>query len=268
MCNLVGRRLSKSRSLWAHKGNLDMMSRCLPWSSVALAVAVLCLGDQFACAQEAGARPRIGVINADRLWEECPAAAQKQKELDDMRRGAVELLQSLNQFTFLPAETFAEVVGILRLPKPLPKDKQDRLDALLKLSTEKDLEFRNLRAKTARTPEEEDKFRTLQDLLEARQRDMEALDQQLVDELLARQREYRAQVVGQVREAIAAVARAKGYDLVFDSFVVLYGGDDLTDAVLGVLNKGGPAAPEASGTPAPAVPQIPQGEGGGAQGGQ
>ncbi|MCX7597408.1 MAG: OmpH family outer membrane protein [Armatimonadetes bacterium] len=270
MRNSFGRRLSNSTSLRALKGNLDMMSRCMLWSGVTLALAVLSSGSHCAYAQQATA-VKIGSVNADRLWEEFPAAAEKQKELDDMRRAATELLQTLNQYTFLPAETFAEVVRILRLPKPLPKDMQERLDALLKLSAEKDLEFRNLRAKTNRTPEEEDKFRTLQDLLEARQRDMEALEQQLVEELLTKQREYRAQVVGQVREAIGAVARAKGYDLVLDSFVVLYGGDDLTDAVLAVLSKSGPGAPAAPAAPAPPTapaPGAPQGEGGGAQGGQ
>lgn len=264
MRNSYTGRMSNIRSLQAHKGNLDMMSRYLLMSAAVPALLSLCLAAVPSHAQ-APAGLKIGVVNADRLFQEYPVTAEKQKDLEAMRRSAVELLQSLTQYTFLPAETFAEVVGILRLPRPLPKDKQDRLDALLKLSTDKDQEFRNLRAKTNRTPEEEDKFRTLQDLVEARQQDLQALEQQLVDEILAKQQEYKTQLLAQVREAIVAVAREKGYDLVLDSFGVLYGGEDVTDAVLAVLKKSPAPAPAA---PPPPAAQPPGGEGGGGQGGQ
>jgi Skp family chaperone for outer membrane proteins len=185
---------------------------------------------------------RIAKVDLGELQKQFITLQQKQQELDQARQRNADLLQTLSQYLFLPQESFREMMGIARLPKPWPEEKQKRAEELARISEEKEKQFLALRAKTSRSPEEEDQFKTLQELAEARDADLRQFEQQLLQELLSRQRELQQQLLEQVRSAIAQVAKEKKYDLVLDSEVLLFGGDDITDSVVAILNKGQPAA--------------------------
>jgi Skp family chaperone for outer membrane proteins len=233
--------LSKKPSRSAPKGNLDMMSRSKALSLVVCALVVmgwqrgLCDGPQ---------QPRIAVVDVERIEKEYKDLRAKQEELDASRARSAGILEEVSQYTFLSAELFKEIVAIASLPKPWPEDKAKRAEELKKISEEKEKEFLALRANTARTAEEEDRFKTLQELVQTREGDLRQLENSFLQDLLNRQRELQTQLLGRVRETIAQVAKEKKYDFVFDSAVVFFGGDDITSDVLNALNKAEPASQE------------------------
>ena len=214
-------------------GNLDKMR--LAVTAVALVVASM----GVRCPALAADKLRIAIVDIDRLQREYKELQARQQDLTKLKQQMTEMLQLLSQYSFLPKESFDEMVAIARLPKPWPADKQKRADELKRISTEKEKQYLALRAKTNRTPQEEDQFKTLQELARAREADLRRLEQQLYQELVKKQRQLQQALLAKVRAAIEKVAKAKKYDLVLDNAVVLFGGEDITDAVLQELNKQG-----------------------------
>jgi len=234
-------RVSNKYNRRALKGNLDMMSRRR--ILFGLACLLLSVGTCQLWAQES-VQLKIGIVNVERLEKDYKVLQEKQKELDALRSQSAETLREVSQYAFLSAELFKEVVALVSLPKPWPEEKAKRAEELRKISEEKEKEYLALRSNTVRTPEQEDRFKTLQELVEARDSDMRQLEQNFLQDLLNRQRELQTQLLARVRETIVAVAKEKKYDLVLDNTVVFFGGEDITDAVIELLNRTQPAAAE------------------------
>jgi len=189
-----------------------------------------------ALGQAPAAAPRIAIVDVERLEKEYKALKDKQGELEKLRGRDSEILQEVSQYSFLSAELFKEVIAIASLPRPWPEDKAARAAELRKISEDKEKEFLGLRANTQRSPEQEDRFKELQDLVQAREADMRQLEQGFLQELLNHQRQLQTELLAHVRETIRTVAKDKKYDFVFDNSIVFFGGDDITEDVLQVLN--------------------------------
>lgn len=232
------RALSKAVSREACEGNLDMMSRLL------LVVAV-CIAAASAIPAWGAEQPklRVAVVDVLKLQEKYKALQDKEAQLEAERRRYAQILSELSRYTFLSAEMFKEIAAIARLPKPWPEDKQKRAQELLKISEEKEKEYLALRSNTKRSPQEEDRFKTLQELVQAREADLRQIQQSYVQRLLDLQRQLQSELLKKVRDTIAVVAKEKKYDLVLDSESVFFGGDDITDAVIEALNKAGASSP-------------------------
>lgn len=220
-----------------------MMSRRKLVLLLAMALLLVLVGPALAQepavpapAQEPAAGPRMAIVDVERLEKEYKALRDKQSELEKLRGRDSEILQEVSQYSFLSAELFKEVVAIASLPQPWPEDKAARAAELRKISEDKEKEFLALRANTQRTPEQEDRFKELQDLVQAREADMRQLEQSFLQQLLNHQRQLQTELLTHVRETIRTVAKDKKYDFVFDNSIVFFGGDDITEDVLQVLN--------------------------------
>ncbi len=224
--------LSNPTSRQIRRGDLDKMR------SAAIAAALLAALVVAGSVSLAADKLRVAKVNIDKLQREYKELQAKEQELAKLRQRNAAILQLLAQYTFLPKESFDEMVAIARLPRPWPQDKQKRAEELKKISTEKEKQYLALRAKTNRSPQEEDQFKTLQELVQARNADLRQIEQQLYQEFVKRQKELQQELLAKVRAAIEKVAKEKKYDLVLDDVAVFFGGEDITDAVLAELNKG------------------------------
>ncbi|MBC7288426.1 MAG: OmpH family outer membrane protein [Armatimonadetes bacterium] len=202
----------------------------------AAALAVLLATGQAALGADQPAKTRIAVVDVRKLESEFNEFQQRQKELQALQQQYTQTLQLLAEYAFLPKESFDEMVAIARLPQPWPQEKQKRAEDLRNISTDKEKQYLALRSKTNRSAEEEDQFKTLQELAQAREADLRQLEQQFARELMKRQDELRAQLTAKVQSAIEAVAKQKGYDIVLDREAVFFGGEDITADVLAILN--------------------------------
>jgi len=89
--------------------------------------------------------------------------------------------------------------------------------------------------------------RALQEFFQAKQREFQQrsrgmtpvqrqeLDRQLQQQFLAKREELFSGLDRDIRQAVAKVAKDRGVSVVLDRTVVLYGGTDLTDAVIAQL---------------------------------
>jgi outer membrane protein len=68
-------------------------------------------------------------------------------------------------------------------------------------------------------------------------KELDELAQKLQEELRKKQEEIGKKLDQAIQQAINTVATQKSIPAVFDKSAVLYGGQDITDEVLAVLNK-------------------------------
>ncbi|MDR5695548.1 MAG: OmpH family outer membrane protein [Armatimonadota bacterium] len=99
-------------------------------------------------------------------------------------------------------------------------------------------------------PQKASSEKALQEFFQAKQREFQAkaknltpaqrqeLDRQLQQQILQRRQELLSGLDRDIRQAIAQAARARNITIVLDRSVVLYGGVDLTEDVIRILQKG------------------------------
>jgi len=99
-------------------------------------------------------------------------------------------------------------------------------------------------------PQKASSEKALQEFFQAKQREFQAkaknltpvqrqeLDRQLQQQILQRRQELLSGLDRDIRQAIAQAARTRNISIVLDRSVVLYGGVDLTEDVIKILQKG------------------------------
>ena len=194
-----------------------------------------------ASAQEAAAPLKIGFVDLDAISDQYQALLTRQQELRDWARAKAEYISALNDFVFLSKESFDEVVAIYELPKATWTDAQKAREAELRVVAEgKEKSHLELLSKPQRTPEEDDKFKSMQETIDARRADINKLATQIEQEYLSKRSDAQMSLVTAVKGIIEKVSKEQGYDLVVDKALVFYAAENITDltpAVLAELNK-------------------------------
>ncbi len=236
----------------------------LPQRTVTLTIAIsilLLTGLAATWGQEAEPQPpapaKIAFVDISAVSSEYQALQKKDAELKAWLTGRHDYLVSLQGYIFLSEDNFNEALAIVDQPRPIADEKLKRLDELSALSAQKEQTFRDLESKSPRTTEEADQFSTLREGMIARQQQIKQLENDINQEYQKRVMTARDELMSTVEEAIAQYAREKGYDIVLDRAFVLYGGENITRAIIDKLNPPAEAAPATEeGTTPPAAEEA------------
>jgi len=179
---------------------------------------------------------KVAVVDIIIVGEEYVALQEKNAELQAWLSRRALYLESLEDYVFLSEDNFNEVLEILNMAPPVPDEKQARLEEIAALSEQKERRFAQLEAKSPRTTAEAEEFSTLREVRDARRRDLGELAMSIDEEYQEQLTLARRQLMRNVEQAVADYAREQGYDLVLERAVVIYGGDDITRAIIARLN--------------------------------
>ena len=215
----------------------------LPQRTVTIATAIsilLLIGLVGTWGQEAESQPpaaaRVAFVDISTVSSEYQALQEKDAELKAWLGGRGDYLQSLESYIFLAEDNFNEALAIVNLPGPIPTEKVQRLDELAALSLQKEQLFLELQSKSPRTTEEADKFSSLREGLSARQQQLAQLEATINQQYQERITTAREDLMDKVEQTIAEYAQENGYGIVLDRAFVLYGGEDITWAIIERLN--------------------------------
>jgi len=200
---------------------------------------------------------KLAVVDIDQISGQYKELLDRQQELNKWVQEKKDFLNELQDFMFLSAEEFQEMVRLLQIPKAQWTEEQKKRESDLRnISANNEKKYLDLQAKPNRTAEEQNQFNTLREMFLARDRDLKALSATFDQQLKKQREEVQGKLVGNVRAAIEAVAKAKGYQLVLDKSAVYFVTapiEDITSEVLKSLNAAGAASGAPHATP-PATP--------------
>ncbi len=216
---------------------MDRKSAILARGLVVIVLAGLCLSTAFA--QNDGTVKKIAVVSLSRIQSQYERLHAQERDLGAWLESRKQYHDQLTNFVFLPKKEFEEAIELTRKDQPLSEEDQKRLDELRRISGNNEERYAELRAKPNRTAEETAEFNALQDMYDASQETLKALQKSIMNQLSERRDTALAGLMDTVEQAVIDTAREGGYDMVLDSDMVFYGGDDITDAVVERLNGTG-----------------------------
>lgn len=214
-------------------------------------------------AQEVAAAPVvIGVIDLDVVGEKFERKVQEEERLTQWYREQQQLLDRLGDFLFVSAEEWEEAVTLYQKPENAwTEAEKARVQTLKEQSLKWETDFKNLEAKPDRNADEQNRFNLIRDILRARQSDRQKLALGVEEELQRRRGQLGAALMEPVQAAVNKVAAERGLTVVIEKRWVYFGGEDITDAVVELVNAAGAAAaPQPGGEGGEAKPEGAEGE--------
>ena len=145
----------------------------------------------------------------------------------------------------------------LKNDPPLTPEELTEIEALVKLNSDNEIEFGQLVVTQNLTADQQKRLKELGDLKRARDDTLKQLDQSLMSDLAAKEKEQYDAIRGQLQQAIEQACKAVGATVCLQSVVVIWepapdgqqlrsvplqlihwGGTDVTNDVISILNKG------------------------------
>lgn len=216
--------------IWVGLAALGLLATALPGAST----------------QEAPAAPVvIGVIDLDLVGEKFERKIQEEERLTQWYREQQQVLDRLGDFLFVAAEEWEEAVAIRKKPENGWTDaEKERIQTLEEQSRKWETDYKNLEAKPDRTADEQNRFNLIRDILRARQADRQKLALGVEEELQRRRAQLGAALMEPVQAAVNKIAAERGLTVVIEKRWVYFGGEDITDAVIELVNAAGAATGE------------------------
>lgn len=203
--------------------------------------------------------PKVGKLDGERVFKEYKLYQQLNDELQAMGRALVTQHDVRRlKFPLLLDEEYNQLADLQKRRATLTPAEKTNLDRLEKLSDDRDRELADLEGQQQPTEQQNERWRELQ-RLRSQAKDMlrdswERIQKQGED----RAREIESKLTAEIRTAVEEVAGQQGLTVVLQSEVVIFGGIDITDATLQVLNsRPAPAGLSAAG-PAPKPEDKPE----------
>lgn len=211
----------------------------LAFAIVAGAVLMVATGTAALAAAPAS---EVGVVDIEQIYASHPRLQELNRRFADFRQQQEAQLQRMFQTRLLTDEEQREFMDLLEMGAPT-EAREARLTGLAEDSTQREQRLAELRQNESRTAEEEQEYTELEQTHNRRVAELTNLQLTLEQAVTDKHDELWALVTENVEAAIQAVAEEQSLTLVLQKEAVLYGGVDITDAVVALLSA--PAAPAA-----------------------
>jgi Skp family chaperone for outer membrane proteins len=181
--------------------------------------------------------PKVGVVDVARVTDSLKQSPEWQrmiKQFEDQRAEFRVEIQRMTKVRYLDDKDLAELSRLRANPTPTRADRR-RIEELESKSNKLDQEFQRLAGIEKPT---ESQARSLSEIQRLRERLLETLkdeEQKRAQRLAQSEADLLEVQNNKVGRAAAEVARERHFDLVVDRQLVLFGGQEATDDLLGKL---------------------------------
>lgn len=203
------------------------------WVMTAVVIAVGLIGTG---AWAATSEPKIGVVDLQKVYNDAGRIKQYKEELDSFKQTLTSKLDIRAQNMMLDENEIKELIDLKMKAKPLDADTA-RIKVLTDTERSKDEELKKLQE--TKTPNDQEKAR-LQELMNLQQKSKDtgtALIKDYDGQYQSKTAELQAKIDTDIQAAVNKVAEAKGLGMVLDKASVMVGGIDVTDDVVGRLER-------------------------------
>ncbi|MFB3883226.1 MAG: OmpH family outer membrane protein [Armatimonadota bacterium] len=213
------------------------MKRVVLWAAAAVAVVFAASAPSaWAAAAEA---PKFGVVDMEQLGRDYRQMQELNQQFQDFQAEQESRLKQ-SYDTRLLTEAEAQEYSDLTSTAAPTEANRNRLKELQGLSATREQRLQDLQTKQERTPEDEAEMKQWNDLYQQRMGELTTLRNQLEKSRQERFDELNKIITDSVNNAIREVAEAQKLPIVVRKEMVLYGGEDITSAVLLKLNGARP----------------------------
>ena len=178
----------------------------------------------------------FAVIDLKKTVDSYTETAKAQQELAALDKTLRDTYDNKDAGRFLDDNERKELETLQAVANPSAEQKK-RLDELVQMNNARAQTFRGYQLNPNRTPAEEQEYKTLQARSDKMDKELDELADRLQEQLRKKQEEIANRLNESIQKAISTVATQKSIPAVFDKSAVLFGGQDITEDVLAVLNK-------------------------------
>lgn len=207
------------------------MKKVLVLSAILAALAVA--GTQVQA--QGNAQPVIGMVDVQRAFDEYKNTKASNEEINRLAATFMRELEVREKHRHLSEADMAELVRLATLANPSTEDR-NKLQQLENRSKQLDEEFNALVQKADLSEAERQRQVELRNNRSRNEQNYRNLQEDYLEQLEKRKNELSSKITEDIRQAIEKVAQQQGLATVVDKIAILYGGKDVTDEVIKVLN--------------------------------
>jgi len=203
---------------------------------LALSICLLVASTAAVAQKPAAKAGEVGVVEWQKLLDEFVEYQDTAKTYEQYVRSKEDVLRKEIALRMLTKEEKKEYDDLAAVPAPTDQQKQ-RMADLEKLAADREQELDNLQ--TAASPNEEQKKRLdeLRAISSARSKELQGLQTALRDDVEKKDAELMKPLEEKIKKALAEISKERNLTVVLRKENVLYGGADITSALVARLNK-------------------------------
>lgn len=202
----------------------------------AVALVLLALVAPSFAADPSPSASSIGAVDVPAVFDGYSKTQKSNDELQAYSNKLMAKLQTVKDNSYLTDAEAEEFITLLDKSAPTPQDTA-RIKALEDLSASREKELTTLQVKSNLSDTEKARQKELQAMASASDERLAKENDESKKEFDAKKEEMSEAIRQDIVKAIETVAKQKNLTLVVDKVAVLYGGTDITQAVLDTLNK-------------------------------
>lgn len=210
-------------------------ARRIAWVVAVVFAAVMLVGAM--AAQAADETAKIGVVDTDKIYKEAPRVKQYTEELNVRKNELAMKLEVRSKNLMLSEEEIKELVDLKVKGNTATDQEKNRIKALEDAESKRSEELTTLQNTTNLNDQQKARVTELMEMQKKSKETGNALTRDYESQLQSKMQELSDKADADVLDAIKKIAEAKGLTMVMVKAALLYGGTDITDEVIGKLDR-------------------------------